>query len=98
MKLEKALKKVSKKIWNELKPLDTVNVNIHKAREEGLTTMGLTILAEAKCDNVLKIDMISAKQESLRGYDFEICIGSPQKRKFIRFFIQAKRLYGRFHH
>lgn len=94
MNLEKALKKVSKKVWNELKPISGANINIHNTREEALSTMGLKILAEANCDNVLKIEMISANQESLRGYDYEICIGSSKNNKFIRFFIQAKRLYG----
>lgn len=94
MKLEKALKKVSKKVWNELKPVNGVNINIHNTREEGLSSMGLRILAESKCENILRIEMINSSQESLSGYDYEICIGSPQKRKFIRFFIQAKRLYG----
>ena len=94
MKLEKVLKKVSKKIWNELKPVNGVNINIHSTREEALSSMGLRILAESKCNNILRIEMINSSQESVRGYDYEICIGSPKKRKFIRFFIQAKRLYG----
>ena len=94
MNLEKTLQKVSKKIWNELKPVNDSNINIHSVREEALSSIGLKILAKSKCSNVLKIEMISANEESLRGYDYEICIGSPKKRKFIRFFIQAKRLYG----
>jgi hypothetical protein len=94
MNLEKTLQKVSKKIWNELKPVNDSNINIHSVREEALSSMGLKILAKSKCKNVLRIEMISANEESIRGYDYEICIGSSKKRKFIRFFIQAKRLYG----
>lgn len=94
MNLEKVLKKVSKKVWDELKPINGSNINIHNVREEALSSMGLKILAKSNCDNVLRIEMISAQDESLRGYDYEICIGSAKKRKFIRFFIQAKRLYG----
>jgi hypothetical protein len=94
MNLENTLKKISKKIWKELKPVNDLNINIHNVREEALSSMGLKILANSKCDNILRIEMISSHQEALRGYDYEICIGSSQKRKFIRFFIQAKRLYG----
>ena len=94
MNLEKALKKVSKKIWDELEPVNGMNVNIHAIREEALSSKALKILYKAKCNNVLRIEMLNSHEEKLRGYDYEICIGSPQKRKFVRFFIQAKRLYG----
>ncbi|MDM1391302.1 hypothetical protein HX052_15235 [Myroides marinus] len=94
MRLEKALKKVSKKIWNELEPIKATNVKIHQVREEALSTIGLKILAKSNCSNILRIEMISAQEESSKGYDYEICIGNAQKRKFVRFFIQAKRLYG----
>lgn len=94
MNLEKTLQKVSKRIWNELKPVNVANINIHPVREEALSSIALKIIANSKCKNVLRIEMINAQNESLRGYDFEICIGSAKKRKFVRFFIQAKRLYG----
>lgn len=94
MDLEKVLKKVSKKVWNELKPVNNDNVKIHSVREEALSSMGLKTLANSNCKDVLRIEMINSDLESERGYDYEICIGSSKKRKFVRFFIQAKRLYG----
>lgn len=94
MDLESALKLVSEKVWNELEPVNGFDINIHEVREEGLSSMALKTLAKTNCKNVLKIDMIGATAESERGYDFEICIGNSKKKKFVRYFIQAKRLYG----
>ena len=39
--------------------------------------------------------MIPGNEESLKGYDFEMAIGSKSKGKYVRLFIQAKRLYGK---
>lgn len=39
--------------------------------------------------------MISGTEESLKGYDFELAIGNKTTGRYIRLFIQAKRLFGK---
>lgn len=96
MTLEETLKKASYKIWKELKPIpETSAYKIFEVREEALTTMAIKEIYRSTCPQVEKIEMISGSEESLRGYDFEIVIGSKIKGKYVRLFIQAKRLYGK---
>lgn len=96
MKLEKALKKASKKVWKELAPIANSNFKIHNVREEALSSMLLRTLAQSGCSNILGLEMIDSKSEKTGGYDFEMCIGNSKKKKFVRFFIQAKVLKGNY--
>lgn len=95
MDLEKALKKAAYKVWNELSIVPTTNdYKIFNVREEALTTMALKELYKSKCSKIEKIIMISGHEENLRGYDFELVIGSRARGKYIRMFVQAKRIFG----
>lgn len=94
MDLEKTLNLASSKIWKELEPVFKQNVKLYNIREEALTTMALKEIARANCSKILRMEMIPPQDETIRGYDFEICIGNAKKRKFVRFFIQAKKLNG----
>ena len=94
MDLESALRLASYKVWQELEPVHKGGVNLFSVREEALTTMSLKEIANANCSKIPRIMMIPPNEEKVKGYDFEICIGSAKKRKFVRFFIQAKKLSG----
>lgn len=96
MNLEQALKKAAKKVWKELSPVSYKGTHkIFEVREEALTTMALKQLIEANCPEIEHIEMIPGCEESIKGYDFELVIGSKRKRKFVRLFIQAKKLNGK---
>jgi hypothetical protein len=96
MILEEALKRAAYKVWEELEPIETnSNIKIFEVREEALTTMALKELLKSSCDQIESIKMISGSEESVKGYDFELVIGSKTKGRFIRFFVQEKRLYGK---
>lgn len=96
MTLEQALKRAAYKIWDELEPIPKSNsYKIFEVREEALTTMAIKEIYRSSCAQIDRIEMISGSEESLRGYDFEIAIGSKTKNKYVRLFIQAKRLYGK---
>lgn len=96
MTLEQALKQAAYKVWDELEPIpQNSNYTIFEVREEALTTMAIKELYRSLCPQIEKIEMIPGSEESLKGYDFEIVIGSKLKGKYVRLFIQAKRLYGK---
>ncbi len=91
MNLEKALKQASYKIWEEMTPpLSDKKYNIFQVREEGLTSMALKVLANSNCKDIDTIKMIGPIREAKEGYDFELCLGSVSKNKFVRYYIQAK--------
>lgn len=92
MDLESALKKAEHKVWRELEPVNPKLGKIYTVREEGLTSMALKELATSNCTQIHGIEMIPSSKEKVRGYDFEICIGSKKKGEFVRFFIQAKKI------
>lgn len=94
MKLSTALKKASTKVWSELTPISNLSHKIYEIREEGLTSMALKELSFSKCKNIQVIEMISAKRESIDGYDFQISLGNDKNAEYITFYIQAKRLSG----
>ena len=94
MTLEQALKNASTKVWNELEPVTNKAHKIFEVREEALTTLALKEISRSLCSQIKAIEMISAVTESERGYDFELAIGSDKINKYIRFFVQSKRLYG----
>ena len=93
--LEDTLKSAAYKVWDELSftPNDD-NFKIFNVREEALTTMALKKLWKSNCQKIEKIIMISAHDENLRGYDFELVLGSKAKGKYVRMFIQSKRIFG----
>ncbi|MFP9117040.1 DUF6615 family protein [Flavobacterium sp. RNTU_13] len=94
--LEQALKNASYKVWDELEPIPNgTNYKIFEVREEALTTMAIKELYRSFCPKIEKAVMIPASEESLNGYDFELVIGSKSKSKYVRLFVQAKRLYGK---
>jgi hypothetical protein len=96
MTLEEAFKKAAYKVWNELEPIPKDSkYHVYEIREEGLTTMSIKELIRSSCTDIEKIIMIPPKEEKVKGYDFELAIGSPSKGKFIRLFIQAKTLKGK---
>jgi hypothetical protein len=96
MILEDTLKKAAYKIWDELEPIpDGSGFKIFEVREEALTTMALKEIIKCSCADIENIQMISGNEESLKGYDFELAIGNKTKGKYVRFFIQAKRLFGK---
>ncbi|MGN6400883.1 MAG: DUF6615 family protein [Flavisolibacter sp.] len=92
MNLEQAFKQASYKVWDELEPIASTVHKIHPVREEALTSMALKVLANANCKAITKVEMISSDKEKTDGYDFELLIGHGKK--WIRLFIQSKRLYG----
>ena len=95
MDLESALKKAAYKIWKEMAPVrNTADINIFQVREEGLTSMMLKKLANSECDQITRMLMIGGTLENVRGYDLELCIGSEINGEYVRYLIQAKRLYG----
>ncbi len=94
MTLEQTLKNAAYKVWDELTPHANAAHTIFSVREEGLTSMALKEISNSACAQIITLEMISAKKEKLRGYDFELAIGSSRKNQFIRFFIQAKKLVG----
>jgi len=95
MNLEDILKKAAYKVWKEMPEVHRDNdFVIFDVREEALTTMALREIYKFKSGNIEKIKMISATAENLQGYDFELVIGSKARGKYIRMFIQAKRLFG----
>lgn len=96
MTLEDALKKAAYKVWDELEPVPKgKGFKIFEVREEALTTMALKEIIRSSCKEIEEINMISGNEESLKGYDFELVIGSKSKGNYVRFFIQAKRLFGK---
>ncbi len=96
MILEDTLKKAAYKVWDELEPVpNEKGYKIFEVREEALTTMALKEIIKCSCAEIENIQMISGNEESLKGYDFEIAIGSKSKGKYVRLFIQAKRLFGK---
>lgn len=96
MTLEETLKKASYKVWKELEPIPiTTGYRIFEVREEALTTMAIKEICRSACSQIETVVMIPGSEESLSGYDFELVIGSKAKGKYVRFFIQAKRLYGK---
>lgn len=96
MTLEQVLKKAAYKVWDELEPINQKGkYKIFEVREEALTTMALKEIARSNCPSVDEMVMISGKDEFTKGYDFEIGIGSNKKGKYVRLFIQAKRLFGK---
>jgi len=96
MNLEDTLKKAAYKVWDELEPIpDTPKYKIFEVREEALTTMFIKEIYRASCIDVDRIEMISAQEEAIRGYDFELAIGSKSRGKYVRLFIQAKTLKGK---
>lgn len=96
MTLEDTLKGAAYKVWDELEPVSQgKNIKIFEVREEALTTMALKEIIKSSCSDIEEIKMISGNEESLKGYDFELVIGSKSKGKYVRFFIQAKRLFGK---
>jgi hypothetical protein len=92
MDLENALKQAEYKVWKELEPVNAALAKLYTVREEGLTTMALKKLALSNCPNIHSIEMIPPVEEKKKGYDFEVCIGSESKGKYVRFFIQAKKI------
>jgi hypothetical protein len=96
MILEEALKKAAYKVWDELEPIPlTPNYKVFEVREEALTTMLIKEIFRANCREIEKIEMISPQDETIKGYDFELAIGSKSKGKYVRLFIQAKTLKGK---
>lgn len=96
MILEETLKRAAYKVWKELEPVpQDNNFKIFEVREEALTTMALKEIIKYSCADIDKLKMISGSEESLKGYDFELVIGSKSKGKYVRFFMQAKRLFGK---
>lgn len=96
MNLEDTLKKAAYKVWNELEPIpQSPNYKTFEVREEALTTMLIKEIYHANCANIDKIEMISPHDETIKGYDFELAIGSKSKSKYVRLFIQAKTLKGK---
>lgn len=96
MTLEETLKKAAFKVWDELEPIpQTSNYKVFEVREEALTTMAIKELFRSACPEIEKVLMIPGSEESIKGYDFELVIGSKSLGKYVRFFIQAKRLYGK---
>lgn len=96
MTLEDTLKKAAYKVWDELEPVQQSDgIKIFEVREEALTTMALKEIIRCSCSEIEELKMISGSEESLKGYDFELVIGSKAKGKYVRFFIQAKRLFGK---
>ncbi len=96
MNLEDTLKKAAYKVWDELEPIpQTPNYKIFEVREEALTTMLIKEIYRANCGEVEKIEMISPQEETIKGYDFELVIGSKLRGKYVRIFIQAKTLKGK---
>jgi hypothetical protein len=96
MTLEESLKKAAYKIWDELEPIQaTSTYKIFEVREEALTTMAIKELFRANCAQISKVEMIPGSEENLKGYDFEMAIGSRLTGKYVRLFVQAKRLYGK---
>lgn len=94
MTLEQTLKNAAYKVWDELTPHTNPTHTIFSVREEGLTSMALKEISNSACPQIRTLEMISAKKETVRGYDFELAIGSNRKNRYIRFFIQAKKLLG----
>lgn len=94
MTLEQSLKNAAYKIWDELTPHLNQDHHIFSIREEGLTSMALKELSKSACPQIIKIEMISAKKEKSSGYDFELVIGNNKRKKYVRFFIQSKKLNG----
>ncbi|OXA98200.1 hypothetical protein B0A75_14750 [Flavobacterium oncorhynchi] len=94
MILEDVLKKAAYKVWKELKPLNNPKYSIYEVREEALTSMAIKKMEKYNCTQIEKIVMIPPKLEKIAGYDFELVIGSKAKGKFVRLFIQSKRLIG----
>jgi hypothetical protein len=92
MNLEQTFKQAAYKVWDELEPISNTQHVIFPVREEALTTMALKAMVAANCTRIAKIEMISSDKEKTHGYDFELLIGG--NKKWIRFFIQSKRLYG----
>ena len=92
MDLESTLKEAEYKVWAELEPINNPKADLYAIREEGLTVMALKKLANSNCSQIQSIQMIAPDEEKIKGYDFEICVGSNKKGKFIRFFIQAKKI------
>ncbi|TVZ47469.1 DUF6615 family protein [Olleya sp. Hel_I_94] len=96
MILEDTLKKAAYKVWDELEPVPNgKGFKIFEVREEALTTMALKEIIKCFCAEIENIQMISGSEESLKGYDFELVIGNKKKGKYVRLFIQAKRLFGK---
>jgi hypothetical protein len=96
MNLEDTLKKAAYKVWDELEPIPTTpSYKVFEVREEALTTMLIKEIFRANCSDIEKIEMIPGNEESLRGYDFELAIGSRAKGKYVRLFVQAKTLKGK---
>jgi hypothetical protein len=96
MNLEQTLQNASKKIWKELSPVSNKGTHkVFEVREEALTTMALKKLIIANCPDIAHIEMIPGCEETLKGYDFELVIGSITKRKFVRLLVQAKKLNGK---
>jgi hypothetical protein len=96
MTLEEALKKAAYKVWDELEPIPkSPNYKIFEVREEALTTMLIKELYKASCNEISKVEMIPGSEETIKGYDFELVIGSKLKGKYIKLFVQGKRLYGK---
>lgn len=93
MNLESALKKAAYKVWKELEPIpQNSKFKIYQVREEALTSMAIRELYKANCSEIELAEMIPPKQESLEGYDFELIIGSKVKNRYVRLFVQAKKL------
>lgn len=96
MTLEDTLKRAAYKVWDELEPVNQGRkIKIFEVREEALTTMALKEIIKSSCSEIDTLKMISGSEESLKGYDFELVIGSKSKSKYVRFFVQAKRLFGK---
>lgn len=94
--LEDTLKKAAYKVWDELEPIQNgTGFKIFEVREEALTTMALKEIIKSSCSQIENIQMISGNEESIKGYDFELVIGNKKKGKYIRLFIQAKRLFDK---
>lgn len=94
--LEDTLKRAAYKIWDELEPVSNGSgFKIFEVREEALTTMSLKEIIRCSCSQIENIEMISGNEESIKGYDFELAIGNKVKGNYVRFFIQAKRLFGK---
>lgn len=94
--LEETLKSAAYKVWDELEPIPNGSgFKIFEVREEALTTMSLKEILRCSCSQIENIQMISGNEESVKGYDFELAIGDKSKGKYVRFFIQAKRLFGK---
>jgi hypothetical protein len=96
MLLEDTLKRAAYKVWDELEPVSIgKGIKIFEVREEALTTMALKEIIRSSCAQIERIQMISGNEESIKGYDFELAAGSKTGGKYVRFFIQAKRLFGK---